>query len=154
MLFWHSSLKLPAIMNQISYMGASMPYTVKSSEKLRKTASETETKALLYLMNFREDSDDIHYFVVDFFNDLTGMDRLSQKLWDLQSKGASNSSPKAVGKELVTLFKNYCSSFTFDYYILFLGGVSDTLRIDSTLDVFDIHNVKDKAFTSLKKGEC
>lgn len=48
-----------------------MSYTVKSSEKLRKSGAETETKALLYLMNFRSDSDDIHYFVVDFFNYLT-----------------------------------------------------------------------------------
>lgn len=48
-----------------------MSYTVKSSEKLRKSGAETETKALLYLMNFRSDSDDIYYFVVDFFNDLT-----------------------------------------------------------------------------------
>ena len=48
-----------------------MSCTVKSSEKLRKSGAETETKALLYLMNFRSDSDDIYYFVVDFFNDLT-----------------------------------------------------------------------------------
>ena len=63
-----------------------MSYTVKSSEKLRHSGAEAETKALLYLMNFRPDSDEIHYFVVDFFNDLTGMDRMSTKLWDLQSK--------------------------------------------------------------------
>lgn len=37
-----------------------MSYTVKSSEKLRKTGAETETKALLYLMNFMADSDDIY----------------------------------------------------------------------------------------------
>ena len=53
-----------------------MSYTVKSSEKLRKSSAETETKALLYLMNFRSDSDDIlYYFVVDFFNYLTGRKR-------------------------------------------------------------------------------
>jgi len=132
-------------------------YTVQSSEKLRKKASDTETKALLYLMNFFDDSDEIYYFVVDFFNDLTGMDRFSHKLWDLQSKGASISSPGAVGRELVTLFKNYCSNFTFHKYILFLGGISDSLRIDSTKDVFDTSNIKTKALTNLKKGlkdEC
>lgn len=57
-----------------------MPYTVKASEKTRKSGSDGETKALLYLMNFRSDSDEIHYFIVDFFNDLTGMDRFSAKL--------------------------------------------------------------------------
>jgi len=134
-----------------------MPYTVQSSEQLRKKASDTETKALLYLMNFRDDSDEIHYFVVDFFNDLTGMDRFSHKLWDLQSKGAANSSPNAVGRELVTLFKNYCSDFDFHQYILFLGGVSNTLRIDATKDIFDISNIQSKALTNLViglKDEC
>ena len=50
-----------------------MTYTVSSSEKLRKSGAEAETKALLYLMNFYSNSQDIHYFVIDFFNDLTGM---------------------------------------------------------------------------------
>lgn len=48
-----------------------MAYTVKSSERLRPSAADTETKALLYLMNFRDDSDEIFFFVVDFFNDLS-----------------------------------------------------------------------------------
>ena len=63
-----------------------MPYKVQSSEKLRKTASDFETKAMLYLMNFREDSSEINYFIVDFFNDVSGMDRMASKLWDVQSK--------------------------------------------------------------------
>ena len=86
-----------------------MTYKVSSSEKLRKSGAEAETKALLYLMNFYPDSQDIHYFIVDFFNDLTGMNRTAKILWDLQSKGAKNSSPKSIGKELVTLFKNFIS---------------------------------------------
>ena len=36
--------------------GEVMSYTVKSSEKTRKSGAETETKALLYLMNLRKDS--------------------------------------------------------------------------------------------------
>ena len=46
-----------------------MSYIVKSSEKTRKSGAETETKALLYLMNLRKDSEEIYYFIVDFFND-------------------------------------------------------------------------------------
>jgi len=129
-----------------------MPYTVKSSEKTRKSGADGETKALLYLMNFRSDSDEIHYFIVDFFNDLTGMDRFSTKLWDLQSKAAKNNSPKAIGKELVTLFKNYLSEFEFAYYILFVGGVSSTLRNDSTLNTFDISNITTSAMLKMKEG--
>jgi hypothetical protein len=125
---------------------------IKSSEKLRHSATETETKAMLYLMNFRNDSNEIYYFIVDFFNDLTGMDRMSQRLWDLQSKGASNSSPNAIGKELVTLFKNYISDFEFHYYILFLGGVTSSLRKDDTKNIFDISNIKDTALINIKTG--
>jgi mannitol/fructose-specific phosphotransferase system IIA component len=129
-----------------------LTYTVKSSERLRKPGAEMETKALLYLMNFRKDSDEIHYFVVDFFNDITGMDRTSAKLWDIQSKGASNSSPKAIGKELVTLYKNYLSDFVFNYLILFLGGVSDSLRIDSSINIFGTENIKQEAIKKIKEG--
>ncbi|MBC1932363.1 hypothetical protein [Listeria seeligeri] len=134
-----------------------MVYTISSSEKLRKSAADAETKALLYLMNFHEDHEEIHYFIVDFFNDLTGMDRMSDKLWDIQSKGASNSSPKALGKELVTLYKNFVSEFEFDSFILFVGGVSNTVRIDSTKNIFEIDNIDPKALDKLKEGlleEC
>ena len=115
-----------------------MPYTVRSSERTRSSGADHETKALLYLMNFRSDSDEIHFFVVDFFNDLTGMDRFAESLWDVQSKGAKNNSPAAIGKELVTLFKNYLSDFNFKEYILFLGGVSPTVREDEAIGIFDL----------------
>ncbi|RJE47195.1 MULTISPECIES: hypothetical protein [unclassified Dehalobacter] len=134
-----------------------MAYVVKSSERLRPSAADTETKSLLYLMNFRDDSDEIHYFVVDFFNDLTGMSKMSDKLWDLQSKGDKQSSPHAIGAELVTLYKNYISEFEFDNYILFLGGVSNTVRVDDKLSKFTISNVKETALANLKNGlieEC
>lgn len=134
-----------------------MAYVVKSSERLRPSAADTETKALLYLMNFRDDSDEIYYFVVDFFNDLTGMSKMSDKLWDLQSKGDKQPSPYAIGTELVTLYKNYVSEFKFNKYILFLGGVSNTVRNDNDLTRFTIDNVKPTALTKIKEGllnEC
>ncbi|MFP7295835.1 hypothetical protein [Neobacillus niacini] len=134
-----------------------MPYTIKSSEKLRPSGAEYETKALLYLMNFRTDSPEVYYYVVDFFNDLTGMNRTGRKMWDIQSKGAKNSSPRALGKELVTLYKNYTSDFDFDYFVLFLGGVSNTVRIDDKKNIFDINNIKPSAYKQLKQGlleEC
>lgn len=129
-----------------------MPYTVLSSEKTRKSGADGETKALLYLMNFRNDSNEIHYFIVDFFNDLTGMDRFSTNLWDLQSKASKNNSPKAIGEELVTLFKNYLSEFEFSHYLLFVGGVTSTLRINEKLNTFDISNIKNSAKLKLIEG--
>lgn len=129
-----------------------MSYTIQSSEKLRKLGADMETKALLYLMNFRDDSNEIYYFIVDFFNDLTGMNKSSSKLWDLQSKASTNNSPKIIGRELVTLFKNFISSLKFDSYILFIGGVSKTFRKDNTQNVFDINNVTENALRSLIEG--
>lgn len=129
-----------------------MSYTVKSSERTRKSGAETETKALLYLMNLRKDSEEIYYFIVDFFNDLTGMDAYSDKMWDLQSKGAKENSPKTIGKELVTLFKNYLSDFEFADYILFVGGVSNTLRVDNKKSSFGIENVKADALQKMIEG--
>ncbi|MGE6551137.1 hypothetical protein ACQKFK_19590 [Bacillus mycoides] len=129
-----------------------MAYKVTSSERLRPSGAEYETKALLHLMNFRNDSNDIYFFIVDFFNDLTGMDRMGRKLWDIQSKGAKNSSPKAIGKELVTLFKNFRSEIEFSYYLLFLGGVSNTVRIDNSLNIFDISNIKPTSLNKIKEG--
>lgn len=129
-----------------------MSYIVRSTEKLRKSCADMETKALLYLMNFHDESGEIHYFVVDFFNDLTGMDRVSSKLWDIQSKGASNSSPKAIGKELVTLYKNYLSELSFTYLILFLGGVSNTVRVNKSKNIFGIENIDSDAISKMIEG--
>jgi len=73
-----------------------MSYKVQSSERLRKSGADFETKAMLYLLNFREDSSQINYFVVDFFNDITGIDRKARKLWDAQSKASKNGSAKTI----------------------------------------------------------
>lgn len=134
-----------------------MSYEVRSSEKLRKSGADSETKALLYLMNYREDSTKMHFFVVDFFNDITGMDSAARKLWDVQSKASKTGSAKTIGRELVTLYKNYVSDLQFVEYIIFLGGVPNTFRKDSTQSVFTIDNVNDTALKSIKAGlveEC
>ncbi|TKI54805.1 hypothetical protein E8L90_04760 [Brevibacillus antibioticus] len=134
-----------------------MSYTIQSSEKTKSIGSDFETKALLYLMNFRDDSHEIHYFVIDFFNDLTGLDRLSNKSWDLQSKAAKKNFQGDIGKELVTLYKNYSSSFSFDHYILFLGGIADSIRLDNSKNIFDICNIKSQSLTKIENSllkEC
>ena len=134
-----------------------MPYTIQSSEKLRSYGSENEAKALFYMMGERADSKEIYYFVVDVFNDLTGMTKQADKLWDLQSKGDKSPSPKTIGKELVTLFKNYISAFEFEYYIIFLGGVSSSLRLDDNKKVFGLENIKEASLKKIKEGlleEC
>ena len=129
-----------------------MTYQVSSSERLRPIGAETETKALLYLMNFSENRNEIYYFVIDFFNDVTAMSSSGSKIWDLQSKGKKNSTPKEIGRELVTLFKNYESEFQFDGLILFLDSVSSTVRVDGKQNVFTIDNITETAKLSIIKG--
>lgn len=80
------------------------------------------------------------------------MDTLSDKLWDVQSKGAKGNSPKAIGKELVTLFKNYMCDFEFADYILFVGGGSNTVRVDGEINSFGIENVKSEALQKMVEG--
>lgn len=46
-----------------------MAYMVKFSERLQPSAADTETKALLYLMNFREDSEENYYYILHMEND-------------------------------------------------------------------------------------
>lgn len=134
-----------------------MPYTVTSSERTRSQGSTFETKALLYLANFHPKSNIIEFFVIDFFNDVTGTTRLDDGAWDLQSKAVDNQSPHKLGRNLVTLYKNYLSDFSFDQYILFVKGVSSTVRIDSQLNSFDISNIPPDKLEKMVDGlikEC
>ncbi|MDO5138967.1 MAG: hypothetical protein Q4D71_10995, partial [Oscillospiraceae bacterium] len=110
-----------------------MAYVVQSSEKVRGVGAEYETKAMLYLMNCREDSYQISFFAIDFYNDVTGLNVHADKAWDVQSKGTKTGGPKDVGRELVTLFKNYMSDLRFDYMILFMAACPSTLCLDKTL---------------------
>lgn len=144
--------RVVVIKNECFKVVKGMSYIIQSTEKLRSSGTENETKALFYMLGQRADSKEIYYFVVDVFNDLTGMTRQADKLWDLQSKGDKNPSPKTIGKELVTLFKNYMSSLEFEDYIIFLGGVSSTVRVDADKKIFGIENVKSKSLLKLKEG--
>lgn len=129
-----------------------MPYVVRSSEKVRGVGAEYETMALLYLMTGRDDSKEIYCFAIDFYNDVTGLSTFADKAWDIQSKGNKTGGAKAIGRELITLFKNFMSDLRFDYSILFAASVSPTFRIDDTLTSFGIDNVSDKARNSVICG--
>lgn len=74
-----------------------MTYKIKSTEKTTGIAADQETKAMLYLMNERDDSNQMHWFVIDFFNDVTGVDVNCH----------TNIGAKQLGEFSVTLFKNF-----------------------------------------------
>lgn len=117
-------------------------YIINSSEKTQRSATEQETKTMFYLMGYMDDSKKIESFVIDVFNDVTAVNVDGCVFWDSQSKGENISSPSSIGKELVTLFKNYISIFNFDYYILSLRGVSEKNIINSKKPLSNITVLK------------
>ena len=128
-------------------------YKVTASEERNEKATEFETKSMLYMMNYYSDSDKIHYFAIDFFNDVTGVDRLSSSCFDIQSKGIKDISPYSLGQYLVTLFKNYISEFNFEKFILFIQGVNKKLQEElNNKDVFGIKDLSDECKDNIKKG--
>ena len=134
-----------------------MAYVVKSTEQVRGIGADYETKAMLYLMSCREDSNEIYFFAIDFYNDVTGLTLHADKSWDIQSKGTKGGGPKEIGREVVTLFKNYMSDLHFDFLILFLACVPANFRKDKSLTTFGIDNVSERALKSVRKGlveEC
>ena len=103
---------------------------------------------MLHLICYDDNQDGITNFAIDFFNDVTGMDRLASRLYDVQSKGSGTGiGPKGLGEDLVTLYKNYVSEFRdyFVKYILFVQKVTSTVRDDPELSEFKFADMKDEA---------
>lgn len=103
-------------------------YKVTSTESHNEKANDFETKSLFYLMNYFSKSNSVHWAVIDFFNDVTGVDRLCEECFDVQSKNIDNITPSKLGEFTVTLFKNYLSDLNFTSFILFVRGVSKKLQ--------------------------
>lgn len=135
-----------------------MNYTVQSSEQTTSSASEMETKALLHLLCDDADQGIISNFAIDFFNDVTGMDQNAFRLYDVQSKG-TRSGAAELGKDLVTLFKNYTSEFKkyFVRQILFVRGITRPVLGNKTLSEFKYSNMTDNSKKKLRESfilEC
>ena len=107
-------------------------YTERTNEK----ATEFETKSLLYLLSMRDDSQEIDIFLIDCFNDVTGINNECSKLWDVQSKGVKALTPKKIGIALITLFENYISDINFNFYILFFPKINNSYFINDNHTVF------------------
>ena len=92
-------------------------YTFETTEQNNQKANDYETKALLYLLSFRDDSNNIETFAIDCFNDVTGCNNNFSILWDVQSKNVQGLNPRKIGGNLITLFHNYEHEFPFEYFI-------------------------------------
>lgn len=129
-----------------------MTYVVQSTERNNGKASDYETRGMLYLMCDHENADEMYYFVIDFFNDVTAVHRMGHKAWDLQSKGENRLSAMKLGSYLITLYKNYLSDLDFSSYILFVAGISPTILENKDINVFSISNIKEKYKTIILKA--
>lgn len=131
-----------------------LDYTISSTEEHRQSGDDYETKSMLYLLEFHKDHNDMFYFVIDFFNDVSGVDEQCSQIWDLQSKADKDEGAKGIGRKLITLFKNYISSLNpfVKSYILFIGGVGSRVRVDKSKNVFTIDNITDDSKEAIIEG--
>lgn len=123
-------------------------YTFKNTEINNKKASEFETKALLYLLGMRSDSEEIEIITIDCFNDVTGSNSDFSKLWDVQSKNHISLPPSKIGESLSTLYNNFISAIHFHEYILFIPKLNRDYLIEPNVNVYNYENIQERQ----KKG--
>lgn len=129
-----------------------MSYTFRNTEINNEKASVFETKSLLYLIGKSNFKKDIEYITFDCFNDVSGIDKKGNNIWDIQSKNEANLNPKKIGKYFFTLFDNSISEFGFKEYIFFCQHLDDKYKIDTSSRIYNCSNFQSKTFNRIKKG--
>ena len=131
-----------------------MAYTFKNTEINNEKASNFETKSLLYLIGKRSDSKEIEYVTFDCFNDVSGINKKFNQIWDVQSKNEKSINPKKIGKYFYTLFDNYISSITLSFkeFIFFAPIINYEYKIDVNLNTYSLVNIKFETLTRIKNG--
>lgn len=127
-------------------------YKIKTSERNNDKATEFETKSLLYLLTKIRGHRNVDLFIIDCFNDVTGVSENYLDSWDVQSKNVASLTPYTVGKALYTLFSNYVSDITFGHYILYLPILKDSYIEDTSVESFGISNFKSTKIEDVKSG--
>lgn len=100
------------ILPSTNYQVFEMTYRFISTERGTPSGNRAETCALLHMMCFAPERDEIDLFAIDCFNDVTGMDNSCNTLHDVQSKGETKITPAKLGEYLATLFENRASEFS------------------------------------------
>jgi hypothetical protein len=129
-----------------------MTYTFKNTEINNEKASDFETKSLLYLIGKNKDRKEIEYVAFDCFNDVSGINKNSDKIWDIQSKNEKSLNPKKIGKYFYTLFDNYISSFNFKELIFFSPVLKAEYKVDKKLKIYHACNFEDNTLQRIKNG--
>lgn len=129
-----------------------MTYIFRNTEMNNEKASNFETKSLLYLIGQRSDSKDVVYVTFDCFNDVSGVNKRFDKIWDIQSKNEKSLNPKKIGKYFYTLFDNFTSIFSFEEFIFFCPELNPEYKIDSSKNTYKLDNIVDSTFKRIKNG--
>ncbi|MDE6952494.1 MAG: hypothetical protein K2P09_01625 [Erysipelotrichales bacterium] len=132
-------------------------YKIFGSEFTASRGNEYETKSLLYLVSLHKQKKEMYYYLVDVFNDVSGMSIDGKYIVDVQSKGHKNMSPFQLGERLVTLFKNYISNFNFEDYILVVSTMLSNKHLKMGIDLNKkeynlISTINDDALVLCKNG--
>lgn len=127
-------------------------YKFKTSEQNNDKATEFETKSLLYLLTKIKGHRGISLFIIDCFNDVTGVSEDYFDSWDIQSKNVASLTPRTVGKALYTLFANYVSDISFGHFILYLPQLKESYVENTSVEIFDISNFKKTKVSHVKEG--
>ena len=117
-----------------------MAYEFRYTERNIERSSDFETKTLLYLIGIDPVGPQVSFVFVDCFNDISGTTKSCSILWDYQSKGVSNMTPRAIGKALITLFNNHNSELKFSKFVLFMPKPKTEYLNDDQLMEFRIGN--------------
>lgn len=129
-----------------------MTYTFKNTEINNEKSSDFETKSLLYLIGKRKDKKEIEYVAFDCFNDVSGINKNANKIWDIQSKNEQSLNPKKIGKYFFTLFDNSISKFHFTELIFFSPVLKPDYKKNNKLQIYHADNFKDKTLQRIKNG--
>ncbi|HEY9006580.1 MAG TPA: hypothetical protein VIM75_10615 [Ohtaekwangia sp.] len=129
-----------------------MAYTFKNTEINNEKASNFETKSLLYLIGKSNDRKQIEYVTFDCFNDVSGVNKSHDKIWDIQSKNEKALSPKKIGEYFFTLFDNYISGFSFKEFIFFCPVLKSSYKVDGSLRNYKTSNIQPGTLIRIKKG--
>ena len=127
-------------------------YKFKTSERNNDKATEFETKSLLYLLTKVRGHRSVDLFIIDCFNDVTGVSENYTENWDIQSKNVASLTPRTVGRSLYTLFVNYVSDISFDHFILYLPQLKNSYVKDNSCESFSIDNFNSSKVDDVKSG--
>lgn len=129
-----------------------MAYTFKNTEINNEKASDFETKSLLYLIGKRKDRKEIEFIAFDCFNDVSGINKSTDKVWDVQAKNEQSLNPKKIGKYFFTLFDNFISTLNFTELIFFTPILKPDYKKNDKLLIYKAENFEDKTLERIKNG--